>query len=119
MNQSESFVDVFRRWYDCQSNIDSKFLNYSGNVQYDKIKETPAQSGCFLVNHIHSQSESFVDVFRPWYDCQSNIDSKFLNYSGNVQYDKIKETPAECGCFLVNHIHSLSKNFDFTAEKLR
>ena len=31
-----------------------------------------------------NQSESFVDGFRPWYDCQSNIDVKFLNYSGNV-----------------------------------
>ncbi len=32
MNQSESFVGVFRSWYDCQSNTYSKFLNYSGNV---------------------------------------------------------------------------------------
>ncbi len=31
-----------------------------------------------------NQSESFDDVFCPWYDYQSNIDIKFLNYSGNV-----------------------------------
>ncbi len=31
-----------------------------------------------------NQSESFVDFFRPWYDFQSSIDIKFLNYSGNV-----------------------------------
>ena len=33
-----------------------------------------------------NQSESFVDVFRPWHDGKSNIDIKFLNYSGNVYY---------------------------------
>ena len=37
MNQSKSFVDVFRPWYDCQSNIEIKFLNYSGNVFYEKF----------------------------------------------------------------------------------
>ena len=34
-----------------------------------------------------NQSESFVDFFRPWYDCQSSIDIKFINYSGNVYCD--------------------------------
>ncbi len=38
MNQSESFVDFFRPWYDCQSSIDIKFLNYSGNVYYGHIE---------------------------------------------------------------------------------
>ncbi len=31
-----------------------------------------------------NQSESFVGIFCPCYDCQSNIDITFLNYSGNV-----------------------------------
>ena len=31
-----------------------------------------------------NQSESSIDVFRPWYDCQGNINIKFINYSGNV-----------------------------------
>ncbi len=31
-NLSESFVEFFRLWYYCQSSIDIKFLNYSGNV---------------------------------------------------------------------------------------
>ena len=34
MNQSESSTDVYRTWYDCKSNIDIKFLNYSGNVYF-------------------------------------------------------------------------------------
>ncbi len=35
-----------------------------------------------------NQSESIVDIFRPWYDCQCKIDIKFLNYSGNVYWVK-------------------------------
>ena len=35
-----------------------------------------------------NQSKSFVDICRPWYDFQSNIDIKFLNYSGNVYCHK-------------------------------
>ncbi len=35
-----------------------------------------------------NQSESFVDVCHPWYNGQSNIDIKFLNYSGNVYFQQ-------------------------------
>ena len=31
-----------------------------------------------------NQSESFIEVLPPWYDCQSNINIEFLNYSGNI-----------------------------------
>ncbi len=44
MNQSESFVDGFRPWYDCQSNIDIKFLHYSGNVKWPKLVEIAENS---------------------------------------------------------------------------
>ncbi len=50
----------------------------------DSVKEPnfgPTHLLCPL--HFHT-SESFVDVFRPWFDCQSNADNKFLYYSGNV-----------------------------------
>ncbi len=31
-----------------------------------------------------NQSENSIDFFHPCYDCQSNINTNFLNYSGNV-----------------------------------
>ena len=46
-----------------------------------EIVEEPNSSG---KNRVKVKSESFVDTFCPWHDCQSSIDIKFLNYSGNV-----------------------------------
>ncbi len=57
MNQSESFVDFFCPWYDGQSSIDIKFLNYSGNVY------------CIYINvsiKDEFQNQTYLDT---WFQC--------------------------------------------------
>ena len=66
MNQSESFVDFFCPWYDCQSSIDIKFLNYSGNVyfkRYGDIRIPFGKAPAYM--HFDNLTTSYVIILLP------------------------------------------------------